>query len=233
LLPQGWPEEDSEREALTRVLLAAGADIERLLDEPTNSPDAFVRHATRMPFLRYGRECPMVAFAPRNNDADELLAFRSMLLSAVGSLRETTWLVYLSTEVRSSFQRAAIHYGDLYDARGGLLTWHVPPGVLGLVSRDTWVVGLAARLEELLTPCLESGIMPVDTPVAESQPHNAVTTEPAPPSDRDPFQELPYAAVAANAMSPQSRILTPATFSSAPPFRPTSTMPPNPRLRKG
>ena len=233
LLPQGWPEEDREREALTRVLLAAGADIERLLDEPTSSPEAFLRHAMRLPFLRHGRECPMIAFAPKTDDAELVLAFRSMLLGAVGSLRNTTCLVYLTAEIRAAFHHVAVHYGDLFDVRGGLLTWHVTDGIIGLVSRETWVVGLSTRLEELLNPCLESGIIAVDaTPVSSGRSHPA-TTLPAPADGAEPINEGPYASVVKNSMPATPRIPSPSPFTSQSPYRPVSTMPPNPRLRKG
>ncbi|MGC4069982.1 MAG: hypothetical protein QM784_36065 [Polyangiaceae bacterium] len=227
LLPLGWPADVSEREALTRVLLAAGADIERLLDAPSN-PNAFVRHATRLPFLRGGRELPLVAFAPGNDDVDALLRFREMLLDSVSALRETTWLVYVEARIRPSFIKAAQPYGCFTDAGGGLFTWHVPYGTMGITSRDTWVAGLAARLEELLAPTPESGIMPVDPPVGEFRHRSVATTEPAAPyeSPSDNLMESPYAAIAGRSMNPSA-------LSAPPPFQPGfSSMPPNPRLRK-
>jgi hypothetical protein len=227
LLPLGWPADVKEREALTRVLLAAGADIERLLDAPA-SPEAFVRHATRLPFLRGGRELPLVAFAPGNDDVDELLHFREMLLDRVAALRDTTWLVYVEARIRQTFARAAQSYGGLVDAGGGLLTWHVPYGTIGITSRDTWVAGLAIRLEELLAPTPESGIMPVDPPVGEFRHRSVATTEPAAPQDlhAEHFLESPYAALA-------GRSLNPSALSAPAPFQPGfSSMPPNPRLRK-
>jgi hypothetical protein len=227
LLPLGWPADVSEREALTRVLLAAGADIERLLDAPS-SPEAFVRHATRLPFLRGGRELPLVAFALNSDNIDALLRFREMLLDGVSALRDTTWLVYVEAPIRQTFVKAAQPYGNFTDAGGGLFTWHVPYGAIGITSRDTWVAGLAARLEELLAPTPESGIMPVDPPVGEFRHRSVATTEPAAPYEAhaEHLMETPYAAIA-------GRSLKPSALSAPPPFQPNfSSMPPNPRLRK-
>jgi hypothetical protein len=174
----------------------------------------------------------MIAFAPKTDDVEQVLAFRSMLLGAVGSLRNTTCLIYLTADIRTAFHHVAVHYGDLFDVRGGLLTWHVNDGIIGLVSRETWIVGLSVRLEELLNPCLESGIITIDAPVGTGRNHPA-PTEPAPAEGVEPAIEGPYAAVVRNSMPATPRIPSPSPFTSQPPYRAISTMPPNPRLRKG
>jgi len=212
------------------VLLGAGADIQRLLDTPS-APDAFVRHAMRMPFLRTGKEIPIVAFAPPEANADELLGFRDLLVESVPTLTDAIWLTYLSPHLRGQFFRAAQTFGGLFDAGGGLHTWHISGGIIGLVGRDTWVPGLSSRLEELLTTGPESGVIPLDAPLGEFHSSNVATTEPAPPDDCSAFSEMPYSAVAPHdSSSPGPRRATP-ILHSQPSFRPASTMPPNPRLR--
>lgn len=228
LLPLGWPPLAEECEAFTRVLLAAGADVERMLDPAIGSVDAFVRHASRLPFLRSGRERTIVAFAPVEVDVDPILEIRHRLINAVEPLRDATWLVYLSHSIRSDFLRSAHRYGGLFDAGAGLTTWHINCGAVGLVGGDTWLAGLSQRLEELLDPGLESGVMPVEAPYAMHAPSGHVpTTEPAPPMEGHSFEEgSPYAAVASRASSPSPR-----NYNPDPP-RPSSSVPPNPRLRR-
>ncbi len=211
------------------MLLAAGADVERMLDPaPSASPEAFVRHATRMPFLRNGREKPLIAFAAGDDDeADSLLEMRHSLIDAVATLRHATWLVYVAQPNRAAFLKAAQRYGGIFDAGGGLITWHVHYGAIGLVGGDTWLAGLHQRLEELLDATPESGIMPVEPEFTHSSPLNHIpTTEPAPPEVREYDEHSPYAAVAGRASSPMPR------GSYAPEERYPSTVPPNPRLRK-
>lgn len=222
LLPQGWPEEASEREALTRVLLGAGVDIQRILDTPP-TPDAFIRHATRLPFLRTGRECPIIAFAPSAIDLEDLLAYRNLLLTHVSALEDATWLVYLTASQRGGFYRDCQAYGSIFDAGGGVHTWHIHDGILGLVGRETWVAGLGARFDELLSRSAESGIIPIESPAAELV-RGSGSTEPAPPDDSEPYFEMPYAAV-------MSRSLSPLRTDAVDSLRQPSTMPPNPRLR--
>jgi hypothetical protein len=215
------------------VLLASGADIERLLDAPS-APDAFVRHATRLPFLRLGRECPMVAFAPKQNDLPALLRYRNTLMEAVELLRDATWLLYVTGGVRNPILGAADRHGDLYDCGGGLLVWRVSDGPIGVVGRDTWVPGLSGRLAEHLAPTLESGVMPIETPIGEFRRSHLATTEPAPEGDPSSYVGTPYAAVASRSMSPPTqRRPSPFNSTTAPSIHPTSTLPPNPRLRKG
>jgi hypothetical protein len=229
LLPHGWPQQADEREAFMRVLLAAGADVERMLDPaPGASAESFVRHATRMPFLRNGRERPLIAFAAHDADVDSLLELRHRLIDAIMTLREAVWLVYVGQPIRAAFFKSAQCYGGIFDAGGGLVTWHIHYGTVGLVGGDTWLAGLNQRLEELLEPNPESGIMPVEPQFTSSSPLNHIpTTEPAPPSEPVQYEESsPYAAVAGHPGKPQPR-------SSYPPEnRYPSSMPPNPRVRK-
>lgn len=236
LLPQGWPSQTGEREAFTRVLLAAGADIERLLDAPTSSLAAFIRHASRMPLLRSNRESPLVAFCPRSANTDEFLDNRDSLLRALPQLRNSICLVYLTADIRPDFMTQVGTQGGVFDARGGLLTWDIADGTLMLVSLETWVADLAARLEDLVASCPASGIMTIDPPCFPIS-SGVATTEPC-PSDEDPFNEMPYAAVAARHMTPMPRDLSPlpSPRSAFPagldkPLRMISTIPPNPRLR--
>jgi hypothetical protein len=238
LLPLGWPSEVGEREAFTRVLLAAGADIERLLDAPSTSLDAFIRHAARMPLLRASHESPLIAFCPHSSSTHELLQQRAQLLQALPRLRNSICLIYLRACVRPDFMANVASQGGLFDARGALFTWDVTDGTLMLVSLETWVADLAARLEDLVATCPASGIMPIDSP-GSSLDSGIATTQPSPPdADSDPFGEMPYAAVASRHMSPSPREFCPlpSPRTSLPPngdaFRPISTLPPNPRLRQ-
>jgi hypothetical protein len=170
----------------------------------------------------------MVVFAPRSDDVGFLLKYRTTLLTAVDSLGDATWLIYLSATVRVTFHRLAVEYGNVTDVRGGLFTWGVTPGILGLVSRDTWVVGLSTRLEELLTPCLDSGVVSLD----ELRFPRIASTVPAPPSAPERFNDVTFAPVARNAANPKRQGASP--FERAvDSYRNPSTMPPNPRLRKG
>jgi hypothetical protein len=227
LLPLGWPTNEDEREAFARLLLATGADVERMLDPPGGAKDSFLRHATRMPFLQRGREIPIVALVPADDQLDQLLEMRRNLIDALPTLVDATWLVYVADVNRPRFQKAAIRYGGLFDAGGGITTWHLNHGVLGLVGKDTWLSGLASRLEDLLASTPESGVVPIEPPCAESTAHCAVpTTEPAPPSDAHAFDDAPaYAAVS-------SRIPSPRPQSYGPGRRLPSSAPPNPHLRR-
>jgi hypothetical protein len=210
------------------VLLAAGGDVERMLDPATGSSEAFVRHTTRMPFLKSGREIPLVAFAPMDSDVDRLLDMRQQLIDAVPILRDAVWLVYVTEAIRTAFLKAAHRSGGLFDAGGGITTWHVSYGPIGIVSGDTWLAGLYLRLEELLEPNPESGIVPVEPVYVQSSPMNHIpTTEPAPPTDPSAYDDCaPYKAVASRVRSPTPRL------SYAPAERLTSSVPPNPRLRR-
>jgi hypothetical protein len=220
LLPLGWPQQADEREAFMRVLLAAGADVERMLDPAVgSSAEAFVRHATRLPFLKSRRDKPLVAMAIDNVAVPDALKLRQRLFDAVPALLEATWLVYSTKEHRAEFLRHAFRFGGLFDSGGGLMTWHVHQGVMGIVGAETWLVGLAQRLDELLEPTPESGIMPVEPPLSNDPvPRHVPTTEPAPPAEQPNFDEHPpYAAIATRSLTPNPR---------------PSTVPPNPRLRR-
>lgn len=228
LLPLGWPNDADEREAFTRVLLAAGADVERMLDPAIGTADAFLRHAARMPFLKNGRETPLVAFAPTVADAEPLLELRQRMLEAIQQLRAATWLVYIEHSLRPAFIKSALTVGGTFDAGGGLVTWHVALGPIGLVSGETWLAGLHQRLDELLEPTLESGVMPAEPPSPHSQLHHIPTTEPA-PSGAVFDEDSAYAAIARGSLSPTRGRPSMAPGSG----RSSSSIPPNPRLRRG
>lgn len=230
------------------MLLAAGADVERMLDPaPGASTDSFVRHAARLQYLKNGREKPLVAFALHDASVDALLELRHRLIDALMALREATWLVFVPQALRLSFLKAAQCFGGTFDAGGGLITWHVHYGSVGLVGGDTWLAGLQQRLEELLESTPESGIMPVEPEFSRSSPINHIpTTEPAPPVESVQYEESsPYAAVSGRALSAglhdhdaayaavAGRAMNPSSNSSYPPeARYPSSMPPNPRVRR-
>jgi hypothetical protein len=197
LLPFGWPQQADEREVFMRVLLAAGADVGRMIDPGPGTEDAaFMRHATRMSFLRTSRDNPIIAFAPSEVDVNALLEARYQLIDAVSSLRSATWLVYLSASLQSLFLQWAHRVGGLFDAGGGLVIWQVYYGAVGIVGGDTWIAGLGQRLDELLESNPESGVVAVEPPVHRVPMHHMPTTEPAPPEDlRNLDESSPYAAV--------------------------------------
>lgn len=230
LLPHGWPAPSDDREAFTRVLLAAGADVERLLDPaPGASLESYVRYAGRMPFLKNSRERPLVAFAAQGTDVDALLDARHQLIDTIRSLRDATWLVYVPLNIRAGFLKNSQRFGGVFDHGGGLVSWHVHFGCVGLVGADTWLAGLNQRLEDLLESNPESGIIPVEPIYSRTSPVNHIpTTEPAPPVDPSEYeQSSPYAAIAGRGMyqSPQSSY-------PPPEGRYPSVMPPNPRVRR-
>lgn len=202
-----------------------------MLDPAVGSADAFVRHAARMPFLKSGRETPLVAFAPAQPEVEPLLEMRQRLIEAVQPLRTATWLVYILQPLRAKFMRSALCVGGTFDAGGGLVTWHVPLGSVGLVSGETWLAGLHQRLEELLEPTLESGVMPAEPPAQRSHLHHIPTTQPAPPVEGFEDENSAYAMVARRSMSPGKG--RPSAGPGPANGRLTSSIPPNPRLRRG
>lgn len=181
-----------------------------------------------MPFLRNGREQPLVAFATSDSDVETILEMRHRLIETITMLREATWLIYIAQPVRSAFGKAAQRHGGLFDTGGGLVTWHVHYGAIALVGADTWLAGLSQKLEDVLEPTPASGIIPVEPAYAHSSPLNHIpTTQPAPPGEPRPFDDSsPYAAVARRAATPIPR------SSCRPEAHFPSTAPPNPRLRK-
>lgn len=213
-----------------RVLLAAGADVERMLDPAAGTPEAFLRHAARMPFLRSGGEAPLVAFAPADSNIEALLETRQRLIEIVPDLSDVTWLVYVVRAIRMPFFKAALNLGGTYDAGGGLVAWHVPLGSVGLVSGDTWLAGLDQRLSELLESNFESGVMPAEAPIPPLLRH-VPSTVPAPPVELL-VEDAKDASLLYSRMARRTTPPVAATASSAANAM-HSTMPPNPRLRRG
>lgn len=110
-----------EDEELRGVLLALSADLSRVVDAPSHSVDAFIKHAARLRYLERGPTA-IVAFI-RTNPLGLVLDARMRLERHVPRLKRALWLLAVSDETDPFFYESASKLGSLDDSIRSVPIW--------------------------------------------------------------------------------------------------------------
>jgi hypothetical protein len=157
-MPGGWPNDESQREACARALLASGGDFDRVHDESGLGLDAYIRHIIRIPFFRLAQESPLVCVTGKIQSVLALLEFYTRVFELTDQLNQASWIVYLANIRLNEFIREAKTWGDVTEVGGHTYCWHTAPCPILIVSESSQASGLRQALAELeLSP--ESGVI--------------------------------------------------------------------------
>ncbi len=125
LYPQGAPPDRHLREHCAEVVVRCGGDVQRTIDAPAHSVDAFAKHLARTKAFRR-REVAIVVLTETNPVALKLVQARRTLEQLIEPLREASWLVYFNPLDDPFFMETASMLGDFDDADADVPIWTGP-----------------------------------------------------------------------------------------------------------
>jgi hypothetical protein len=161
LFPHGQVLEPDHRDRCAELALWCGADLERFIDAPVLSADAFARYVGRIAAVR--RTQALVVLTKTNPLALMVVESRRRLERLLPELRMSRWMIYLDRKSDPFFMATATRLGHLTGQIDEAPIW-VGPGdapylVLDSEMRDREFVRQAiAELDTLILA--ESGEWP-------------------------------------------------------------------------
>jgi hypothetical protein len=127
LMPYGLPQEERHRELCTTLMLRAGGDIDRVIDQPVGELDRFGRHIARIPILRHASSELPIVFLTRTSPLPlTVLNARRVLEGHVPALHGAAWLLFVTDEDDPFFEDGARRLGALSGDLSTCPLWHVP-----------------------------------------------------------------------------------------------------------
>jgi hypothetical protein len=187
-MPGGWPNEETEREACARALLASGGDIERIYDESQLGLDAFIRHIVRVPFFKLAQENPIVLVTGKMQTVVSLLEFYTRLYELTDQFDRASWIAYLTRNHVNEFLHGAESWGDVEYMGTEMYRWYTSPVPILVISSHSHASGLLPAVAALeLAP--ESGIIALNEPTGAATnrgelPARRASTQPENPRIR-------------------------------------------------
>ncbi len=113
LFPQGLPPMGEGRDGCLELAHRAGGDLERVIDAPSRSIEAFAHHLGRMRLVLEARERALVVLWHTNPLGLTVLHTRRSFNNLVGALASALWAVYLDPAEDPFFLEAAAELGTL------------------------------------------------------------------------------------------------------------------------
>lgn len=149
LMPHGPPRPELQASCLDAVR-RCGGDLHRVIDAPTTSLDAFVRHVGRMKALTTGA-APLVVLTRTSPIAFALTGTRRTLETCVPVLRSAAWLVFYDRQDDPFFEIEADSIGVLEPRTECSSLWKSPSGELYLIIARADHFDLDGQVHELLS----------------------------------------------------------------------------------
>jgi len=166
-MPGGWPNDEIEREACARALLACGGDFERIYDEAGLGLDAYIRHIIRVPFFKRAQEDPIVLATGKIQTVVGLLGFYTRLYELTDQFDKASWIVYLVRNQLGDFLSVAESWGDVEYVGDEMYCWYTSPAPILLISSNSDASGLLRAVADL-EAAPESGVIAVTSSTGDN-----------------------------------------------------------------
>ncbi len=125
LFPQGQPDSQEHRDRCAELVFWCGGDVDRFIDSPTETLDAFASYLGRIKGVPGDQV--LVALTRTSPLALTVVDTRRRLEAWLPILRAARWIVYLDRSFDPFFEATATRYGHLSGSLAEAPVW-VGPG---------------------------------------------------------------------------------------------------------